>query len=123
MGYRRVASEQDEAQPKTEDVRQKRKVKSYPELRLAAEIAGVSYWTAYKVRTGKTQSAKVELAITVARERLRRQRADARAAARQQRAEARVAARQRLRELRAQEKEIVRAQRQIARTLGRRRAA
>jgi predicted transcriptional regulator len=119
MGYRRVASEDGEAQP----IRQKRKVKSRPEVRLAAEIAGVGYSMAYKVLRGKTQSEKVELALTMARERLRQQRAQALDAARQQRAEARIAARQRLRELRAQEKEIVRAQRQVARVLGRRRAA
>ena len=69
----------------------------YPELPLAAEIAGVSYWMAYKVRRGKAQSEKVELAIKVARERLRVQNAEEKKAARQQ-----------LRDLRAQERKLER---------------
>jgi predicted RNA-binding protein with RPS1 domain len=119
MGYRRVASEDGEAQP----IRQKRKVKSRPEVRLAAEIAGVGYSMAYKVLRGKTQSEKVELALKMARERLWQQREEAREAVRRQREEARKAAREQLRELWAQEKQIVRAQRRLARALGRRQAA
>jgi hypothetical protein len=76
--YRKAASE--EAQP----IRQPRKVKSYPELRMAAEIAGVSYWMAYKVRRGKAQSEKVELALKMARERLRAEESEARKTAREQ---------------------------------------
>jgi hypothetical protein len=117
--YRKVASEEGA----TQQVRHKRKVKSYPELRMAAEIAGVKYWTAYKVRVGKTQSEKVELALKIARDRLHTEKMEAQKVARKQRAEAKRAARKQLRELRAQEKQIVRAQRQIVRALGRRKAA
>ena len=103
--YRKVASERKPENPK-------RTVKRYPELRLAAEIAGVSYWTAYKVKRGQAQSEKVSLALEIARERLK-----------EQRAQERKVARQKLRELRAEEKKIVRAQRQIVRALDRGRAA
>jgi hypothetical protein len=113
MGYRKVASEsqrgttaatEGEAQP-ADDIREKRQLKSRPEVRLAAEIAGVGYSMAYKVLRGKSQSEKVELALTLARERIR-----------QQRAEARKAAREQLRQLKATQKKL-------QRVLARRRAA
>ena len=42
----------------------------HPELHLAAEIAGVSYWMAYKVKRGQAQSAKVKKALIRARKKL-----------------------------------------------------
>ena len=48
----------------------------YPELRLAAEIAGVSHWTVYKVLDGSTQSQKVKLALEMARGQLRAKKRD-----------------------------------------------
>jgi hypothetical protein len=87
--YRKAVSE------RPPECQQRRK--AYPELSLAAEIAGVSYWMAYKVRRGKAQSEKVELAIKMARERLRLQRLEEKKVARKQ-----------LRELRAQEKKLER---------------
>jgi hypothetical protein len=91
--YKKTASEDCEARP----IQERRKVKSYPELRMAADIAGVSYWMAYKVRRGKAQSEKVELALKMARERLRLQRAEVRKVAREQ-----------LRELKAEERKLQR---------------
>ena len=61
--YRKVVSERKPENPK-------RTVKRYPELRLAAEIAGVSYWMAYGVLRGRAQSKKVELALQMARTQL-----------------------------------------------------
>ena len=57
--YRKTASRQLE--PKN---------RRHPELRLAAEIAGVSYWMAYKVMRGQAHSVKVEQALAAARRRL-----------------------------------------------------
>ena len=42
----------------------------HPELQLAAEIAGVSYWMAYKVKRGQAQSANVTRALAKARKKL-----------------------------------------------------
>ncbi len=42
----------------------------HPELQLAAEIAGVSYWMAYKVKRGQAQSANVMRALAKARKKL-----------------------------------------------------
>jgi len=66
--YRKTASEPAAGQKKT---RLKR-----PEVRLAAEIAGVTYWMAYKVMRGQAVSQKVGRAIAVARERLQQQKID-----------------------------------------------
>ena len=52
----------------------KRKVRRnirHPELQLAAEIAGVSYSMAYKVKHGEAKSRNVVDALATARERLR----------------------------------------------------
>lgn len=88
--YRKGASEHP--QPKV------RKIKRYPELALAAEIAGVSYWMAYGVRRGRNQSEKVKIALQMAREQLR-----------QRKAEEQKDARKRLRELKAEQRKIERA--------------
>jgi hypothetical protein len=55
--------------------KRKRKLEHYPELPLAAQIAGVTYWMAYKVRKGEAKSKKVEIAIKLARKELRQQKA------------------------------------------------
>lgn len=73
------------------------KIKRYPELFLAAQIAGVSYWMAYAVRRKRAQSQKVEIALQMAREQLR-----------QQKAEEQKAARQQIRELKAEQKKLER---------------
>ena len=103
--YRKAASER-----KPED--SKRTVKRYPELRLAAEIAGVSYWMAYGVLRGRAQSKKVELALQMARTQLH-----ARAL------EEKKLARQKLRELQSEQKRIKRQQQKIELLLGKRKAA
>ena len=88
--YRKVASERKPENPK-------RTVKRYPELRLAAEIAGVSYWMAYAVLRGRAQSKKVELALQMARTQLHAR----------ELAEKKIA-RKKLRELQAEQKKIQR---------------
>ena len=88
--YRKVASERKPENPK-------RTVKRYPELRLAAEIAGVSYWMAYAVLRGRAQSKKVELALQMARTQLHAREL-----------EEKKIARKKLRELQAEQKKIQR---------------
>ena len=88
--YRKAASER-----KPED--SKRTVKRYPELRLAAEIAGVSYWMAYGVLRGRAQSKKVGLALQMARTQLHAREL-----------EEKKIARKKLRELQAEQKKIQR---------------
>jgi hypothetical protein len=57
--YKKPASERGE-----------KKLQRHPELQLAAEMAGVSYWMAYKVKRGQAQSAKVTKALVRARKKL-----------------------------------------------------
>ncbi len=95
--------------------KRKRKLEYYPELPLAAQIAGVSYWMAYKVRKGEAQSRKVEIALKLARKELRQQKG----AERKRLAEENRAAREEKKAARKLEAE----QRKLERTMEKVRAA
>jgi hypothetical protein len=47
--------------------KRKRKRERHPELPLAAEMAGVTYWMAYRVKRGEAKSRKVAEALAMAR--------------------------------------------------------
>ena len=77
----RAEKQQDEQESMATTYRKtapKRKVRRngrHPELQLAAEIAGVSYSMAYKVKHGEAKSRNVEDALSTARKSLRLERA------------------------------------------------
>lgn len=54
--------------PKSRERKEKQRHNGVPQL--AAEIAGVSVWMAYKVMYGQAQSRKVNRALAIARQRL-----------------------------------------------------
>ncbi len=54
--------------PKSGDRKERQRHNGVPQL--AAEIAGVSVWMAYKVMYGQAQSRKVNRALAIAKQRL-----------------------------------------------------